>query len=401
MLGPGGPAGFAHQLLKAALAAVAGGEAGPRRGGAKAGGVGDLLVEHVGVDATGEQKGAALAVLAQQLRNLKAPTLPPVMQQPHHELLHLGRAGLTQWLDFVLQTAQQGGQQSVDGLGIDTCGQRSGLLHRRAQAGAVAEFSGHLPAQAITHQAQQGAVCIQAGLVLLLQGIPFAQPFEVVWDEGGGKVHRVGEALLPVADQALLQLIQSHWPGMLQLGLLHGGGEGGAEGGAVGAGGNEAGAVGSVLHRIAEGQQLLVAVEGRRKQGGAPGAGEVGGRQTDQQQALLGAALRAIAADVGMVVVVLIAAIGDVNGQQVAALAVGADPSGTILRRVKGEAVAAEAIGGAAGSGGEEVTQLRGAGEEGLVEALQIAAAIEAVAALADHGGGPGGGTAMAAVHHR
>ena len=84
VLGPGGLAGFAHQLLKAALTAVAGGEAGPRRGGAKAGGVGDLLVEHVSVSATGEQVGAAFAVLAQQLRNLKAPTLPPVMQQPHH-----------------------------------------------------------------------------------------------------------------------------------------------------------------------------------------------------------------------------------------------------------------------------------------------------------------------------
>ena len=56
---------------------------------------------------------------------------------------------------------------------------------------------------------------------------------------------------------------------------------------------------------------------------------------------------------------------------------------------------------GAAGARGEEVTQLRGTREKGLVEALEIATAIEAVAALAQHGGGPGGGTAIAAVHHR
>ena len=117
----------------------------------------------------------------------------------------------------------------------------------------------------------------------MLQGIPFAQPFKVVWDEGGSKIHRVGKVLPPVADQALLQLIQGDWASQLKLGLPRSGGERCAERGAVGAGGNEAGAVGGVLHRIAEGQQLLVAVEGRGKQGCTPGAGEVGGRRTNQQ----------------------------------------------------------------------------------------------------------------------
>ena len=52
------------------------------------------------------------------------------MQQPDYQLLHLGAAGLTQRLDFVLQTAQQGGQQGIDGLRIDSCRQRTGLFHR-------------------------------------------------------------------------------------------------------------------------------------------------------------------------------------------------------------------------------------------------------------------------------
>ena len=67
-------------------------------------------------------------------------------------------------------------------------------------------------------------------------------------DEGGGEVHRVGEAPLPIADQLLLELIEpQRWAALLVV-LLHGAGEGGAEGGAIGAGGNKASAVGGILH---------------------------------------------------------------------------------------------------------------------------------------------------------
>ena len=67
-------------------------------------------------------------------------------------------------------------------------------------------------------------------------------------DEGGSEVHGVGEVPLPIADQLLLELIEpQRWPA-LPVVLLHGAGEGGAEGGAVSAGGDVAGAVGGILH---------------------------------------------------------------------------------------------------------------------------------------------------------
>ena len=109
----------------------------------------------------------------------------------------------------------------------------------------------------------------------------------------------------------------------------------------------------------------------------------------------------AITADMGMVVVVLVAAIGNINGQQVATLAVGTDAISNVLAGVEREAVATNSMACRAGAGWEEIAKLRGTREEGFVEALQIAAAIEAIAALADHGGGPGGGTAVAAMDDR
>ena len=109
----------------------------------------------------------------------------------------------------------------------------------------------------------------------------------------------------------------------------------------------------------------------------------------------------AITADVGMVVVVLVAAIGNINGQQVAALAVGTDAIGNVLARVERKAVTTQLVGRGAGAGWEEIAKLWGTREEGFVKALQIAAAIEAIAALADHGGSPGCGTAVAAMDDR
>jgi hypothetical protein len=98
-----------------------------------------------------------------------------------------------------------------------------------------------------------------------------------VGDEGGGEIHRIRQTLLPIADQPFLELIQGDRSVLLQLRLLHRGGEGGAERGAVGPGCDEAGAVGGILNRITEREQLFVAVEGGGKQRGAPGAGEAGG----------------------------------------------------------------------------------------------------------------------------
>ena len=50
---------------------------------------------------------------------------------------------------------------------------------------------------------------------------------------------------------------------------------------------------------------------------------------------------------------------------------------------------------------GEEVAELGCPGEEGLVKTLQVGGPIEAVGAGGEGSGGPGGGTAIAAVHHR
>ena len=94
----------------------------------------------------------------------------------------------------------------------------------------------------------------------------------------------------------------------------------------------------------------------------------------------------AITADVGMVVVVLVAAIGDINGQQVAALAVGTDAICNVLAWVNRKAVTTQLVGRLAGAGWEEIAKLRGTREEGFVEILQIIAAIEAIAALTDQG---------------
>ena len=106
---------------------------------------------------------------------------------------------------------------------------------------------------------------------------PF-RPVQIGGDEGGGKVHGTGELPLPIADQLLLELIEpQRWPRQ-PIVLLHRAGEGGAEGGAIGAGADEAGAVGGVLHRIGEGQHPIVAIEGGGVERGAPGAGEIGGR---------------------------------------------------------------------------------------------------------------------------
>ena len=226
-------------------------------------------------------------------------------------------------------------------------------------------------------------------------------------DEGGREVHWVGEALLPIADQALLQLIERQ----RGTGLPHRGGEGGAKGGAIGAGGDVAGAMGSVLHRIGEGQQFFLAAEGRGKQGGAPGAGEVGGRRTDQQQALLGIAVRAVAADPRVVVGVDAAAVGDVDRHQLTALAARADGHrtggrgiGQLLGGVKRQAAAAElvAAGSIAGGAtlGEEVAELRRTGEERLVKVPKVVCAVQRVAGGVERRGGPGGGAAIAAMHH-
>ena len=171
-----------------------------------------------------------------------------MLQEPHHQLLQRPKPQAPQGLDFVLQTAEKGRQQAVDGGRIHGGGKGAGLLHRGAEAGAVAEFDRYLPAQSVGYIAEQEAVGLQRWDELLLHHIPIAQPLEIVGDEGGSEVHRVGEAPLPIADQLLLELIEpQRWLALLVV-LLNGAGEGGAEGGAIGAGGDEAGAVGGILH---------------------------------------------------------------------------------------------------------------------------------------------------------
>ena len=107
----------------------------------------------------------------------------------------------------------------------------------------------------------------------MLQLIPLFQPLQITGQERGGEVDGIGQFLSPVLNQVVLQVFKAD--GAV---FLHRLGEGGAKGGAVGPGGNEAGAMGGVLHGIGKGEQLFVAVEIRGKQRRAPGAGEAGGR---------------------------------------------------------------------------------------------------------------------------
>jgi len=112
-------------------------------------------------------------------------------------------------------------------------------------------------------------------------------------------------------------------------------------------------------------------------------------------------AVGAIAADLGVAVIVFPAAIGNLNGNQAAALAVGAGAAFHVFGGMKGEAIAAELVASLGISPcWEEVLEIGVTGEISAVERLQVAGAIELVAALVDHGGGPAGGSAIAAMHH-
>ena len=102
-----------------------------------------------------------------------------------------------------------------------------------------------------------------------------------------------------------------------------------------------------------------------------------------------------------MAVVVLLAAVGNFNGNQAAALAARAGAALHILGGMKGEALAAKAmIRTCLGITGEEVAHLRCPLEVGLVEGLEIVGAIQLDAALVEHRGCPSCGAAIAAVHH-
>ena len=133
VLGPGGPAGVAHQLLEAPFAAVAGEKDRPAGGASELRGVGDL-VEGIGVLTAALEVAAALAVAPHQLAQRKGTALAQVLQHPHHQLLQLPEAQAAQGLNLVLQPAEQAWQQLVHRGGIHGGRQRPGLLHRRAQA---------------------------------------------------------------------------------------------------------------------------------------------------------------------------------------------------------------------------------------------------------------------------
>ena len=90
----------------------------------------DAGVEHEGVGATADEVGAAFVGFSEQLRQIKAAALAPVVQQATHQLLNLAGADLTQRFDLVLQLAQQIWQQGCDGGWIHSSGEGAGLLHR-------------------------------------------------------------------------------------------------------------------------------------------------------------------------------------------------------------------------------------------------------------------------------
>ena len=133
VLGPGGAAGVAHQLLEAPFTAVAGEKDRPAGGASKLRGVGDL-VEGIGVLTAALEVAADLAVAPHQLAQRKGTALAQVLQQAHHQLLQFTKAKAAQRLNLVRQPSEQAWQQLVHGCGIHSSRQGPRLLHRRAQA---------------------------------------------------------------------------------------------------------------------------------------------------------------------------------------------------------------------------------------------------------------------------
>ena len=120
----------------------------------------------------------------------------------------------------------------------------------------------------------------------------------------------------------------------------------------------------------------------------------------------MGMTVGAIAADVGMVVGINVIAVPDLNREQCRALTVGAHRQAVALGFefvgfVEAQAFAAKLVISTICLLREQVAEFGLVAEVGLVEVLQVGGAIQCVAALLGHRGGPGGGAAMTAVDHR
>ena len=181
--------------------------------------------------------------------------------------------------------ATEAGGRALDAVRIDADGRCRRLLEAAADAGGHAELPRELPAEALAQDPPDALVLALAGGLDVAQVL--GQLSQVVGQERG-EVSQVAQRRAPVVLEGLGSLVQGQRVVCFDHGL-HGGPQVNAEGAAA----EEARAVAGVLHRVGEGEELLVVVERALEELGDRHGREAGGPGADDGQGVVGAAGRA------------------------------------------------------------------------------------------------------------
>ena len=148
-------------------------------------------------------------------------------------------------------------------LRVHTQAEPARVLQGAAEPGQEGEFGEGLPGQAESHSLDIPFRQFPVG-VALEQVVDVTEPLEVHVGHGPDELPFVAEVGLDPGSEFVHQVGQGRGSGLVR----QPGGHRLAQHGAEAAGFNEARLVGHVLHRVGEGQQLGVLVDGGREQGG-------------------------------------------------------------------------------------------------------------------------------------